>query len=208
MRAEFDNLGGGYLLQALLALSRLIDAINDRLGKITAWLVLVAVLISAGNAVLRKAFGYSSNAFLEMQWYLFAAVFLIGGGFTLLRQEHVRIDLLYGRFSRRTQIRIDIFGTLFFLLPFSLLLTFLSWPFFYGAWQSGELSANAGGLILWPVKLLIPVGFALLSAQGISEIIKRLAHLSGLAPDPGAHPDKPAELELAESIAAEKGSCQ
>ncbi len=185
-------------------LSRLIDAINDRLGKMAAWLVLVAVLISAGNAVLRKALGFSSNAFLEMQWYLFAAVFLFGGGFTLLRQEHVRIDLLYGRFSHRTQICIDIFGTLFFLLPFTLLLTWLSWPIFLGAWQSGEHSANAGGLILWPVKLLIPVGFALLSAQGISEIIKRIAYLTGLGPDPGAQHDKPAELELAESIAAGK----
>ena len=133
-------------MQALLALSRLIDAINDRLGRATAWLVLAAVLISAGNAVLRKLFSFSSNAFLEMQWYLFAAVFLIGGGFTLLRQEHVRIDLLYARFSRRTQICIDIFGTLFFLLPFALLLTWLSWPFFFEAWQSDEHSPNAGGL--------------------------------------------------------------
>ena len=191
-------------MRTLLMLSRLIDAINDRLGKMAAWLVLVAVLISAGNAVLRKALGFSSNAFLEMQWYLFAAVFLFGGGFTLLRQEHVRIDLLYGRFSHRTQICIDIFGTLFFLLPFTLLLTWLSWPIFLGAWQSGEHSANAGGLILWPVKLLIPVGFALLSAQGISEIIKRIAYLTGLGPDPGAQHDKPAELELAESIAAGK----
>jgi TRAP-type mannitol/chloroaromatic compound transport system permease small subunit len=176
-------------LQALLRLSRFIDAINDRLGKAAAWLVLIAVLISAGNAVLRKAFGFSSNAFLEMQWYLFAAVFLIGGGFTLLRQEHVRIDLLYNRFSRRTQIYIDIFGTLFFLLPFALLLTRLSWPFFYGAWLSNEHSPNAGGLILWPVKMLIPLGFALLSAQGISELIKRIAYLQGVAPDPAVTAD-------------------
>jgi TRAP-type mannitol/chloroaromatic compound transport system permease small subunit len=179
-------------LQALLKLSRLIDAINCRLGKASAWLVLVAVLISAGNAVLRKAFGFTSNAFLEMQWYMFAAVFLIGGGFTLLRQEHVRIDLLYNRYSRRTQIYIDIFGTLFFLLPFALLLTRLSWPFFYGAWQSGEVSPNAGGLILWPVKLLIPLGFALLSAQGASELIKRIAYLRGLAPDPVSSTDSSA----------------
>jgi TRAP-type mannitol/chloroaromatic compound transport system permease small subunit len=188
---------GEALLQALLALSRLIDTINDRLGKAAAWLVLVAVLISSGNAVLRKAFGFSSNAFLEMQWYLFAAVFLIGGGFTLLRQEHVRIDLIYNRFSRRTQIYIDIFGTLFFLLPFALLLTRLSWPFFLGAWQSGEHSPNAGGLLLWPVKLLIPIGFALLSAQGLSEIIKRLAYLNGLAPDPGAQLNDPTESAAA-----------
>lgn len=173
-------------MQALLKLSRLIDGINGRVGRASAWLVLVAVLISAGNAVLRKAFGFTSNAFLEMQWYLFAAVFLTGGGFTLLRQEHVRIDLLYNRYSRRTQIYIDIFGTLFFLLPFTLLLMRLSWPFFYGAWQSNEVSPNAGGLILWPVKLLIPVGFALLSAQGVSELIKRIAYLYGLAPDPAA----------------------
>lgn len=195
-------------MQPLRALSRLIDAINDRIGKAAAWLVLAAVLISAGNAVLRKAFGFSSNAFLEMQWYLFAAIFLLGGAFTLLRQEHVRIDLLYGRFSRRTQIYIDIFGALFFLLPFALLLTWLSWPLFLEAWQSGERSANAGGLILWPVKLLIPVGFALLAAQGVSEIIKRVAYLAGFAVDPGAKSEEPAELELAKAIATHKTSAQ
>lgn len=191
-------------MQALLTLARLIDAVNDRLGRATAWLVLAAVFISAGNAVLRKAFNFSSNAFLEMQWYLFAAVFLIGGGYTLLRQEHVRIDLLYGRFSRRAQVGIDIFGTLFFLLPFALLLVWLSWPYFLDAWHSGERSVNAGGLILWPVKLLLPAGFALLAGQGVSELIKRIAYLRGLAPDPGVSPDKPAELELAASIAAGK----
>lgn len=188
-------------MQALLALSRLIDATNMFLGKSVAWLVLVAVLLSAGNAIVRKAFGYSSNAFLEMQWYLFAALFLIGGGFTLLRQEHVRIDLLYNRFSRRTQVGIDIFGTLFFLLPFALLLAWLSWPFFWEAWQSGERSANAGGLILWPAKLLVPLGFALLAAQGFSEAIKRVAYLLGHAPDPGLSAAKPTELELAETMA-------
>ena len=171
-------------MQVLLKLSRWIDTLNSRLGKAAAWLVLVAVVVSAGNAILRKAFDFTSNAFLEMQWYLFAAVFLIGGGFTLLRQEHVRIDLLYNRYSRRTQIYIDIFGTLFFLLPFTLLMTRLSWPYFYGAWQSNEVSPNAGGLILWPVKMLIPLGFALLSAQGFSELIKRIAFLRGLVPDP------------------------
>jgi TRAP-type mannitol/chloroaromatic compound transport system permease small subunit len=189
-------------LQPLLTLARLIDATNHFLGKSAAWLVLVAVLLSAGNAVMRKAFGFSSNAFLELQWYLFAAVFLLGGGYTLLKQEHVRIDLLYNRFARRTQIYIDLFGTLFFLLPFALLMLCLSWPFFWGVWQSGERSANAGGLILWPVKLLVPVGFALLAAQGISEAIKRVAYLRGMAPDPATQLEKPAELELVDVITA------
>lgn len=189
-------------MRALLALSRLIDAVNERIGRISAWLVLVAVLISAGNAVMRKAFSISSNAFLEMQWYLFAAIFLLGGAYTLLRQEHVRIDLLYGRFTRRTQVCIDLFGSLFFLLPFALLMTWLSWPYFLGAWQSGEVSPNAGGLILWPVKALIPLGFALLLAQGISEIVKRVAFLAGAGPDPGvAHDTKSAEIEAAISMA-------
>lgn len=184
-------------LQALLKLAHLIDAINDRIGRLSAWLVLAAVLLSAANAVLRKAFDISSNAFLEMQWYMFAAIFLLGSAYTLLKQEHVRIDIVYSRFSRRTQVGIDIFGTLFFLLPFSLLLTWLSWSFFVGAWQSGEYSPNPGGLLLWPAKALIPVGFALLVVQGLSELIKRIAFLTGRAPDPALAHERPAELELA-----------
>ena len=155
------------------------------------------------NAILRKAFDISSNAFLEMQWYMFAAIFLLGSACTLLKQEHVRIDIVYSRFSRRTQIGIDIFGTLFFLLPFALLMLWLSWSFFVGAWQSGEYSPNPGGLILWPVKALIPAGFTLLFAQGISELIKRIAFFNGQGPDPALAHERPAELELAEALKSE-----
>jgi TRAP-type mannitol/chloroaromatic compound transport system permease small subunit len=182
-------------MRSLLTFSRLIDTLNERIGKTTAWLVLIAVLLSAGNAVARKLFDTSSNAFLELQWYMFAAIFLLGGGYTLLKQEHVRIDLIYGRFSRRTQIAIDLFGTVFFLLPFALLLLWLSWPYFLGAWQSGESSPNPGGLILWPVKLLIPTGFLLLLLQGSSEFIKRIAFLAGQAPDPALAHEKSGELD-------------
>ena len=195
-------------MKLLLAISHAIDALNERVGRLVLWLVLVMVLVSSGNAISRYAFNLSSNAWLELQWYLFAAVFLLCSGYTLLHNEHIRIDVVSSRFSRRTRVWIDIFGTLFFLLPFALLLTWLSWPLFLEAWQSGERSANAGGLILWPVKLLIPVGFALLAAQGVSEIIKRIAYLTGLAPDPGAKSEEPAELELAKAIATEKGGSQ
>ena len=187
-------------MHALLGLSRLIDGVVERVGKATAWLVLVAVLISAGNAVSRKAFDLTSNAFLEMQWYLFSAIFLLGCAYTLQKQEHVKIDILYSRFSRRTQIKIDIFGTLFFLLPFACLLLWLSWPYFLAVWHSGERSANAGGLILWPVKLLIPTGFALLVTQGLSELIKRIAYLTGDGPDPMIAHEKPPELEPVEAL--------
>ena len=171
-------------MNSLLRLSRAIDALNRRVGRSALWLVLFAVLISAINAVTRKLFNLSSNAFLELQWYLFSAIFLLGAGYTLLHNEHVRIDVISGRLSPRTRAVVDIVGTLFFLLPMALIILKLSWPLFVDAFWSGEVSSNAGGLTRWPVKLLIPAGFALLALQGISELIKRAAFLAGRAPDP------------------------
>lgn len=190
-------------MTAMLKLSQLIDGLNERVGRSIYWLILAAVLVSSINAAVRKAFDVSSNAFLEMQWYMFAAVFLLGAGYTLLRQEHIRIDVIYGKFSRRTQVWIDIFGTVVFLMPICLMFIYLSWPFFWHSFQSGETSANAGGLILWPVKAMMPLGFLLLMLQGCSELIKRLAFQAGVAPDPGEKKqDKSAEEELAEAIKA------
>jgi TRAP-type mannitol/chloroaromatic compound transport system permease small subunit len=146
--------------------------------------VLAAVLVSAGNAIVRYTLNTSSNAWLEIQWYLFAAVFLLCSGYTFLHNEHIRIDVVSGRLSRRTQVWIDIFGTIFFMLPMTGYITWLSWPIFVNAWVSGEISGNAGGLIRWPVRLLVPLGFFLLFAQGLSELIKRVAFLRGSIPDP------------------------
>lgn len=189
-------------MNPLLRLSRAIDALNERVGRTVFWLVLVAVLISAGNAVMRKAFNLSSNAFLEVQWYLFSAIFLLCAGYTLLRNEHVRIDLLSARLSPRARAWIDIAGTLLFLLPMALILLHLSWPVFADAYASNEMSGNAGGLVRWPVKLLMPIGFALLALQGVSELIKRIAFVAGHGPDPlAAHQGKSTEQELAEEIA-------
>lgn len=165
-----------------LRLADRIDRLNRRVGKLTYWLVLLAVLISAGNAVSRKAWSLSSNAMLEIQWYLFAAVFILCAGYTLLSREHVRVDLFYSRMSRRGQLRVEIFGVLVFLMPVVTLILVLSWPPFMEAWRSGEVSANAGGLIRWPVKLLIPVGFALLLLQAFSELIKDWHELRSLRP--------------------------
>ena len=188
-------------MNALLALSRAIDAINDRVGRTVYWLVLVAVLISAANAIVRKAFDMSSNAFLEVQWYLFSAVFLLCSGYTLYKNEHIRIDVVAGRFSKRTQTWIDVFGTILFLFPMVALILYESWPWFVRAWQSGEVSPSAGGLILWPAKILVPIGFTLLTAQGISELIKRLAFLKGLIPDPTEkHAFPTAEENLIEEL--------
>jgi TRAP-type mannitol/chloroaromatic compound transport system permease small subunit len=193
-------------VNALLALSRAIDALNDRVGKAVYWLVLVAVFISAANAVVRKAFDMSSNAFLEVQWYLFSAIFLLCAGYTLLRNEHIRIDVIAGRFSRRTQTWIDIFGTVVFLLPMVALILYESVPWFLRAWHSGEVSPSAGGLILWPAKILVPIGFTLLGLQGLSELIKRIAFLKGLAPDPTERlVTRTAEEELAEEILRQRG---
>jgi TRAP-type mannitol/chloroaromatic compound transport system permease small subunit len=189
---------------ALLKLSKLIDRLNEFVGRHVAWLVLAAVLISAINAIVRKAFNSSSNAFLEIQWYLFAAVFLLGSGYTMLRQEHVKIDVLLHRFSRRTQIRIEIFGIVAFLFPFVFAVINLVWPLVARAYVSGEMSSNAGGLIRWPVFALVPAGFTLLGLQGLSELIKRLAFLKGLVDDPGKKKqEKTAEEELAEAIRAQ-----
>jgi TRAP-type mannitol/chloroaromatic compound transport system permease small subunit len=171
-------------MQALLKVSRLIDALNARVGRATYWLVLVAVLVSAGNAIIRKTMNMSSNAFLELQWYLFSAVFLLCAGYTLLRDEHVRIDVVSGFFSRRTRVWIDVLGTVFFLLPMALLFIYLSWPIFIRTYTTGEISTNAGGLLLWPARVLVPIGFTLLALQGISELIKRIGFLTGHLPDP------------------------
>jgi TRAP-type mannitol/chloroaromatic compound transport system permease small subunit len=171
-------------MNGLLMVSRAIDALNERVGRIVLWLVLAMVLVSAGNAVSRYLFNFSSNAFLELQWYLFALVFLLCAGYTLLHNEHIRIDVVTSRFSATTRAWIDVFGTLVFLLPVSLYITWLSWPIFVNAWVSGEVSSNAGGLVRWPARLVIPVGFLLLSLQGLSELIKRVAFLRGLIPDP------------------------
>jgi TRAP-type mannitol/chloroaromatic compound transport system permease small subunit len=188
-------------MEALLKLSRLIDALNERVGKTVYWLVLVAVLLSAGNAIIRKIFNMSSNAFLEAQWYLFSAVFLFCAGFTLLRNEHVRIDIVNGRFSHKTQAWIDIFGTVFFLMPMALVFIYLSWPVFVRTWVHNEISTNAGGLPIWPARILVPIGFTLLALQGFSELIKRVAFVTGKGPDPvPRHDPLAAEKELAAEI--------
>jgi len=186
----------------LLSVSRLIDALNERIGKIVYWLVLVMVLVSAGNATSRYLFSIASNAWLELQWYLFAAVFLLCSGYTLRHNEHIRIDVIAGNLSRRAQMWIDIFGTLFFLLPMTGFITWLSWPIFMNAWNSNEISGSAGGLIRWPARLLVPVGFFLLSLQGLSELIKRIAFLKGLIPDPLEKHEVPPELAIARDEAA------
>jgi TRAP-type mannitol/chloroaromatic compound transport system permease small subunit len=188
-------------MDVLLRISRGIDWLNERVGRGVLWMVLIAVLISAGNATIRKAFDTSSNAWLEVQWYLFSMVFLLCAGYTLLRNEHVRIDVFLHRLPKRTQIWIDIFGLVFFLLPAAVLIAYLAWPVFMRAYVSGEMSENAGGLIRWPVYLLPPVGFALLALQGVSELIKRFAFLKGLIADPTRKlQQKSAEEELAEEI--------
>jgi len=188
-------------LAFLLRLSGWIDAMNERIGKSVYWLVLAMVLISAANALVRKIFNYSSNAFLEAQWYLFSAVFLLCAGYTLLKNEHVRIDVIAGRFSPKTQAWMDILGTIFFLLPMALLILYLSWPVFVQKFVSGEISGSAGGLIVWPARLLMPVGFLLLILQGLSELVKRVAFVTGRGPDPvRRHEARSAELELAEEI--------
>ena len=168
----------------LLRLSRAIDALNERVGHLVYWLILAAVLVSAGNALVRYALDTSSNAWLELQWYLFSAVFLLAAPYTLLHNEHVRIDVIIGRFSPRTRAWVDLLGGLFFLLPMAIVITVLSWPVFVESWARNEVSSDAGGLLRWPVKLLIPIGFLLLVLQGISEIVKRLAFVLGRIPDP------------------------
>jgi len=167
--------------------SWLIDRLNEAIGKGVYWLILLSVLVSSVNATIRYTLSTSSNAWLELQWYLFAAVFMLAAGYTLLRNEHIRIDIVAARFSRRTQTWIDIIGGLFFLLPMALMIMWLSWPVFMDSFMRMEMSTDAGGLIRWPAKLLIPVGFFLLALQGVSELIKRIAFLTGDGPDPGAN---------------------
>ena len=191
-------------MSALLQLSRLIDRINLFIGKITMWLVLAAVIISAGNAVIRKAFNTSSNAWLEIQWYLFAAVFMLGVGYVFLKNGHVRIDVLSSHLSKRTNAIIDAIGIVVFVIPLSIILIDLSWPLFTQAYRSGEMSQNAGGLIRWPVLLLMPAGFGILLAQSLSELIKRVAFLTGHLDEPTTveHEKTPEEL-MAEELAAQ-----
>jgi TRAP-type mannitol/chloroaromatic compound transport system permease small subunit len=166
-------------MKPLLSLAHVIDEANRQLGKIASWLVLLSCLISAGNALSRYGLSLSSNAWLEIQWYLFAAMFMLGTSYTLCKNEHVRVDAVFSHLSTRTQIWIDLIGGLLFLLPAAVILAWLSWPVFYNAWMQNELSGNAGGLIRWPVKLFLPLGFGLLTLQGISEVIKRVAMLTG-----------------------------
>jgi TRAP-type mannitol/chloroaromatic compound transport system permease small subunit len=188
-------------MQMLLKVSRLIDALNERIGRWVYWLVLVAVLVSAGNAIVRKLFNYSSNSLLELQWYLFSAIFLFCAGYTLLRNEHVRIDVIAGRLSAKAQTWIDVLGIIFFLMPMAVLFIYLSWPIFVRTFTHHEISTNAGGLVIWPARLMVPVGFTLLALQGLSELVKRIAFLAGAGPDPVTrHDAHAAEKELAEEI--------
>lgn len=188
-------------MQALLKLSKAVDWLNSQVGKHVIWLILASTVISAVNAAVRKVFNVSSNAYLEVQWYLFAASFLLAAAFTLLNGEHVKIDVIYSRWSKRAQTWIDILGFTFFLLPFCAAILWFSIPFFLKGYQSGEVSSNAGGLILWPVYAMMPLGFALLLLQGVSELIKRVAFLLGLIEDPTHKKvEKTAEEELAEAI--------
>jgi TRAP-type mannitol/chloroaromatic compound transport system permease small subunit len=175
--------GRGVPVEALLKLSRAIDYVNEKFGVIAIWLVLFACLVSAANATVRYMLNLGSNAWLEVQWYMFAAIVMLGAPYTLKLNEHVRVDLIYGSVSPRTRLWIDLIGGILFLLPICVILIYFTWPWFVESWRLNEISANAGGLIRWPVKLLLPVGFALMAAQGISEIIKRVAALLHYRPD-------------------------
>jgi TRAP-type mannitol/chloroaromatic compound transport system permease small subunit len=191
-------------LAALLRLSRWIDTANQWLGKLVMWLVLAAVLISAGNAIVRKAFNIGSNAFLEIQWYLFAAVFMLGVGYVMLKNGHVRIDFVSSRLSKRTNAIIDAIGIVVFTIPLSIIMIDLGWPLFERAYVSGEMSQNASGLIRWPVLALVPLGFAVLMLQAVSELIKRVAYIRGHISEPfTVEHDKTAEELLVEELAAE-----
>jgi TRAP-type mannitol/chloroaromatic compound transport system permease small subunit len=191
-------------LGALLKLSSAIDKFNELVGKVVMWLVLGAVVISAGNATLRKAFDIGSNAWLEIQWYLFAAVFMLGVGYVMLKNAHVRIDFISSKLSKRTNAIIDAIGIVIFTIPLSLILIDLGWPVFQRTFETGEMSQNAGGLIRWPVWFLLPAGFAILLAQAVSELIKRIAFITGHRSEPFSVEDgKTEEERLAEELAAE-----
>ena len=170
---------GASAMRPLLALSTAIDLINEKIGNVCNFLVLAACIVSAANAMIRYAFGYSSNGWLELQWYMFAILVMFGASYTFKRNEHVRVEIFYLFLSERGQIRLDLIGTLFFLIPSCLLLAYLSWPFFLQAYAVGEMSGNAGGLVRWPIKFVIPAGFVMLALQGVSEVIKRIAALMG-----------------------------
>jgi TRAP-type mannitol/chloroaromatic compound transport system permease small subunit len=189
---------------ALLKLSRLIDTVNEWIGKLTMWLVLAAVIISAGNASLRKAFNIGSNASLEIQWYLFAAVLMLGVGYVMLKNAHVRIDFISSKLSKRTNAIIDAIGIVIFTIPLSIIMINLGWPVFMRAFETGEMSQNAGGLIRWPMWALLPLGFSILLAQASSELIKRIAFITGHTSEPFSVEDgKSDEEKLAEELAAE-----
>ena len=188
-------------MHALLKFSKAVDWLNSQIGKYVIWLILASTVISAVNAIVRKVFNVSSNAYLEVQWYLFAGAFLLAAAYTLLNGEHVKIDVIYSHRSKRAQTWIDIIGFTFFLTPFCIAILWFSVPFFLEGWSSGEMSPNTGGLIRWPVYAMIPLGFGLLLLQGWSELIKRLAFLQGLIEDPTHKKvEKTAEEELAEAI--------
>lgn len=190
-------------MDSLLKLSQRIDAITERIGKAAIWIVLIVVLVSTANALMRYLFNFSSNALLEIQWYLFGVIFLASSGYTLLRNEHVRIDLLSSKLSKRGRTWVDIFGILFFLMPMAIAIMALSWPVFVHAFAGNEMSNSPGGLIVWPARLMIPAGFALLILQGASELIKRVGFLQGRCPDPTERGNTvSAEDELAEVIKA------
>ena len=196
-------------MQALLKLSEGVDALGTQIGRLIRWLVLGSVLISAGNAIIRKILNISSNAFLEIQWYLFAGVFLLGAGFAFMRNVHVRIDFISSKLSKRTNTIIDIAGIVVFVIPLCVIMIWLSWPLFVSAWTSGEMSQNAGGLIRWPAYLLMPLGFGLLLLQALSELVKRVAYLKGLRNEPmSIEPGKSDEEILAEELAAEAAKKQ
>ena len=196
-------------MDALLKLSSGVDALSSQVGRLIRWLVLASVLISAGNAIIRKTFNISSNAFLEIQWYLFSGVFLLCAGFAFMRNAHVRIDFISGKLSRRTNAFIDIAGIIVFLIPLCLIMVWLSWPLFTTAWVTGEMSQNAGGLIRWPAYLLMPLGFGLLLIQALSELVKRIAFVRGLRAEPmSIEGGKSDEEILAEELAAEAAKKQ
>ncbi len=193
-------------MQGLLVLSRAIDHFNEAIGKAVTWLIFIAILVSATNAVVRKVFNTSSNAWLELQWYLFGAAFMLAAAYTLKQNEHIRIDIFYGTRSRRTQHWIDLFGHVFFLMPFVVLMSFMLVPYAWRAYEIGQVSTNSGGLIIWPARAILAAGFILLVLQGISEIIKKIAVMRGEMEDPtpfvSAH--EAAELEgaaLADTVA-------
>lgn len=187
-------------MNALLGLAKAVDALNRRVGRLVYWLVLAAVVISAANAIVRKAFNTSSNAYLEVQWYLFAGVFLLGAGHVLLMNEHVRIDVIASRMTRRAQVWVDVIGLLVFVLPLCVYVVALTIPITWTAYATGEMSTNAGGLVRWPSYLMMPLGFILLGLQALSELIKRIAFLRGLAPDPAPSKTKTDEELLVEEI--------